>query len=325
MTSVLQPLLKVENLVKYFPISQGLLPGREVGSVKAVDGISFTIMPGETFGLVGESGSGKSTTGRLILRLLEATSGSIIFDGRDVRALNKVQLRALRREMQIIFQDPYASLNPSMTVGDAVAEPLRIHKIAKGRELEQKTAELLEIVGLSRIYAKRYPRELSGGQRQRVGIARALAVNPKLIVCDEPVSALDVSIQAQILNLLQDLQGEFGLAYLFIAHDLGVVKHISDRVAVMYLGKIVELAAKDQLYSNPLHPYTQSLLSAVLSPDPDSKGRQIVLKGDLPSPIDPPFGCRFHTRCPHAMEICRAVEPVWQEIAAGHFAACHLH
>lgn len=324
MTKTQQPLLIVENLVKHFPITKGMLLTRKIGAVRAVDGISFTIMPGETLGLVGESGSGKSTTGRLILRLLEVDAGKILFDGTDVRALAKDELRELRKDIQIIFQDPYASLNPRMKVGEIVAEPLRIHKLASGRELEREVIKLLDVVGLAAVYAKRYPHELSGGQRQRVGIARALALRPKLVVCDEPVSALDVSIQAQVLNLLQDLQAEFGLTYLFIAHDLSVVKHICDRVAVMYLGKIVELAEQERLFAHPQHPYTQALLSAVPNPDPKLEFKPIVLKGDIPSPIDPPSGCCFHSRCPYVMEICRGTEPEWQEICPGHCAACHL-
>lgn len=317
-------LLEVRDLVKHFPITKGIIFSRQVGAVKAVDGVSFDIREGETLGLVGESGCGKSTTGRLILRLIEPTSGTVKFEGRDVLSLGKEQMRELRRNMQIIFQDPYASLNPRMTVGDIIGEPLMIHGIAKGPERDKRVRELLEIVGLASYHAKRYPHEFSGGQRQRIGIARALAVNPKLIVCDEPVSALDVSIQAQVINLMQDLQEEFGLTYLFIAHDLSVVKHISDRVAVMYLGKIVELADKNELYDNPQHPYTKALLSAIPIPDPTVKRQRILLEGDVPSPINPPSGCSFHTRCPWAMDICKQKIPEFKNYGEDHFVACHL-
>jgi oligopeptide transport system ATP-binding protein len=318
------PLLEVKDLVKHFPIHKGFIMSKQVGAVKAVDGVSFSINKGETLGLVGESGCGKSTTGRLILRLIEATSGEVWFEGQNILNLGREEMRELRRDMQIIFQDPYASLNPRMTVGDIIGEPLQIHGIARGREKEQRVKELLEVVGLASYHARRYPHEFSGGQRQRIGVARALAVNPKIIVCDEPVSALDVSIQAQVVNLLQDLQKEYGLTYLFIAHDLSVVKHISDRVAVMYLGKIVELTDKNSLYDNPLHPYTKALLSAIPIPDPTLTRERIILEGDVPSPINPPSGCRFHTRCSAMKEICRHEEPVFADAGGGHFVACHL-
>lgn len=317
-------LLEVKDLVKHFPIRQGVIFSKQVGAVQAVDGISFNVNKGETLGLVGESGCGKTTAGRCILRLIEPTSGEVKFDGKDVPSLPKDELRELRKEMQIIFQDPYGSLNPRMTVGDIVGEPLHIHKLAKGAAKEKRVREILETVGLSAFHARRFPHEFSGGQRQRIGIARALAVDPRLIICDEPVSALDVSIQAQVINLLQDLQEEFGLTYLFIAHDLSVVKHISDRVAVMYLGKIVELTGKTELYRNPRHPYTQALLSAIPEADPTIKKERILLKGDVPSPINPPTGCRFHTRCPKAMDICKTKDPAFVDTGDGHFVACHL-
>lgn len=318
-----ETLLEVRNLKKYFPIRKGLF-SKVVGHVKAVDGVDFTVKKGETLGLVGESGCGKSTTGRVILRLLEATDGEVLFEGKDVTKLNRHQLRDLRKEMQIIFQDPYASLNPRMTVGDIIGEPFDIHGTFRGKEREDKVIELLEVVGLRAQYMRRYPHEFSGGQRQRIGIARALAMNPKMIICDEPVSALDVSIQAQVINLMQELQEQFGLTYIFIAHDLSVVKHISDRVAVMYLGKIVELAEKNELYSSPQHPYTQALLSAIPVPDPEFKRERIILEGDVPSPVNPPSGCRFHTRCREAKPICREVTPEFKDLGGGHFCACHM-
>jgi len=320
-----EPLLRVRNLVKHFPVKGGLL-SRTVDHVHAVDGVSFELAAGETLGLVGESGCGKSTTGRCILRLIEPTAGEVRFDGRDVMAADARGLRELSRGMQIIFQDPYASLNPRMTVGAIIGEALTIHKLARNvREYDERVVNLLETVGLHADYRSRYPHEFSGGQRQRIGIARALAVSPRLIVCDEPVSALDVSIQAQVINLLEDLQRQFGLAYLFIAHDLSVVEHINRRVAVMYLGRIVELASAHDLYATPRHPYTEALLSAVPVPDPTAKRQRIVLQGDVPNPIRPPAGCHFHPRCPHAMERCRSEAPLLREVAPGHLAACHLN
>ncbi len=316
-------LLEVEDLKKYFPIRGGGF-SKVKAWAKAVDGVSFGIYPGETLGLVGESGCGKTTTGRCILRLIEPTGGRVTFDGKDVLSCDRNEMRKLRREMQIIFQDPYGSLNARMTVGDIVGEGLTIHGIASGKERTAKVEELLEVVGLAPYHARRYPHEFSGGQRQRIGIARALALQPKLVVCDEPVSALDVSIQSQILNLLSDLQDQFGLTYLFIAHNLSVVQHISDRVGVMYLGRMVELASKHDLYSSPLHPYTIALLSAIPIPDPAVKKQRIVLEGDVPSPLDPPSGCTFHTRCPRAVQQCREERPLWREAEPGHFVACHL-
>mgnify|MGYP001320370827 FL=1 len=318
-----EPLVRVEGLVKHFPLRRGLW-SRQAGVVKAVDDVSFDIRRGETLCLVGESGCGKSTTARLILRLLEPTAGKVFFEGKNIFELPAREMRSLRKEMQLIFQDPYASLNARMTVGEIIGEPLVVHKLAKGAALERRVKELLEAVGLASYHAKRYPHEFSGGQRQRIGIARALAVNPKLVVCDEPVSALDVSVQAQVLNLLKDLQDELQLTYLFIAHDLSVVKHMGDRIAVMYLGKIVEVADKASLYQNPQHPYTRALMSAIPIADPTVKRERILLEGDVPSAIDPPRGCRFHTRCPIAQEICVIEEPPLRVVGEGHACACHL-
>ena len=318
-----EPLLEITDLKKHFPIKRGLFSST-VGQVRAVDGVSFSIQAGEVLGLVGESGCGKTTTGRCILRLLEPTSGSVRFEGREVTTLGRRALRSLRREMQIVFQDPYSSLNPRLTVGSMLGEPLAIHHLARGAAARDRVAELLTLVGLSPDHARRYPHEFSGGQRQRIGVARALAVNPRLIVADEPVSALDVSIQAQIINLLRDLQRKMNLTYLFVAHDLSVVEFISDRVAVMYLGKIVEMASSTELYRQPLHPYSVSLLSAIPVPDPDRKRARIVLKGDVPSPANPPSGCHFHPRCFMAREICAHEEPPLLQINPGHWSACHF-
>jgi oligopeptide transport system ATP-binding protein len=317
-------LVEAKDLYKYFPIYAGLT-SRHVADVRAVDGVSFTIQEGETLGLVGESGSGKTTIGRLLLRLLPVTKGEIDFEERNILTMKRGDIRRLRRSVQIIFQDPFASLNPRMSIGEIIAEPIRIHGLASGKDVDDRVRELLGLVGLQPYHANRYPHEFSGGQRQRVGIARALAVQPRFIVCDEPVSALDVSIQAQVINLLEDLQEKFKLTYLFIAHDLSVVRHISTRVAVMYVGKIVELAYRDDLYENPLHPYTQALLSAIPIPDPvvEKRRKRIVLTGDIPSPVNPPSGCRFHTRCPLAFDRCKTEVPPLREYAPGHFAACH--
>jgi oligopeptide transport system ATP-binding protein len=316
-------LLHVDNLMMHFPIYRGVIQ-RQVGAVRAVDGISFDIQRGETLGLVGESGCGKSTTGRTILQLYKPTAGSVQFEDIDLVSLKGEELRKIRRKMQMIFQDPYASLNPRMTVADIVGEPLTVHDVAKGKEIQDRVNHLLELVNLNPSFASRYPHEFSGGQRQRIGVARALALQPSFIICDEPISALDVSIQAQVVNLLEELQEQFNLTYLFIAHDLSMVKHISDRVAVMYLGVIVELASRDELYAKPLHPYTQALLSAVPIPDPiaDAKRQRTILQGDVPSPANPPSGCRFRTRCPIAEAVCAESRPEFREIRPGHFVAC---
>ena len=321
-----QVLLKVENLYKHFPIKKGIIFSRQTGAVHAVDGISFNIYNGETLGLVGESGCGKSTTGRTILQLYRPTSGSVFFEGDDLAKLKGENLRRKRRDLQMIFQDPYASLNPRMTVGQIIGEPMEIHGTYKGAAQTKRVQDLLQLVGLNGAFANRYPHEFSGGQRQRIGVARALALEPKLIVCDEPISALDVSIQAQVVNLLEDLQSTLGLTYLFIAHDLSMVRHISDRIAVMYLGIIVELADRNELYANPRHPYTQALLSAVPYPDPfvEEKRKRILLEGDVPSPVNPPSGCRFRTRCQYAKEICAEEKPAFREISKDHFVACHF-
>ena len=318
------PLLRADRLVKHFPVTRGVLFKRPVGLVRAVDDVSFEIRRGETLALVGESGCGKSTTGRLILRLMDPTAGRILLKGTDLAALDKARMRAMRRHVQIIFQDPFASLNLRMTVSEILTEPLAVHGLAQGREREARVRELLRLVGLAEEYGGRYPHQFSGGQRQRIGIARALAVQPDLIVCDEPVSALDVSIQAQIVNLLQDLQERFGLSYLFIAHDLAVVRHIADRVAVMYLGKLVEIADKRSLFARPAHPYTQALLSAIPKPDPLLGRERAVLAGDVPSPMAPPPGCRFATRCPFAQARCREEEPALRAAQPGHRVACHF-
>jgi oligopeptide transport system ATP-binding protein len=321
-----QVLISVSDLKKHFPITQGIVIQRQIGAVKAVDGVSFVIHRGETLGLVGESGCGKTTAGRTILHLYRPTAGKVTFDGTDLTSLKAEELRKMRRRMQMIFQDPFSSLNPRMTIARIIGEPLRVHTSASSKERHERIRELLHLVQLNPRFINRYPHEFSGGQRQRIGIARTLATNPEFIVCDEPISALDVSIQAQVVNLLEDLQDQLELTYLFIAHDLSMVRHICDRVAVMYLGLIVELAARDELYDHPLHPYTQALLSAVPIPDPKkTRARQrVILPGDVPSPINPPSGCRFHPRCPIASEICSEVEPEWRELAPGHWVACHL-
>ena len=326
MTNEEQALVQVINLKKYVPIYQGAILQRQVGDIKAVDGVSFEIYPGETLGLVGESGCGKTTTGRTILQLYEPTDGQILFEGVDLTTLKENDMCRMRSHMQMIFQDPYASLNPRMTVGSIISAPLEVHKIARGKEKRERVDELLELVGLNPEFVNRYPHEFSGGQRQRIGIARALALNPDLIICDEPISSLDVSIQAQVVNLLEDLQEQLGLTYLFIAHDLSMVRHISDRMAVMYLGKIVELADRDEIYLHPLHPYTQALMSAVPVPDPDiaETRHRVILEGDIPSPANPPVGCNFNTRCPIAREICFQEEPLYREIKGNHWTACHF-
>ncbi len=319
-------LMHVKDLVKHFPIYQGLIVQKQVGAVRAVDGISFDVHQGETLGLVGESGCGKSTTGRTVLQLYRPTSGAVNFDGVNLVELKGENLRKMRRKMQMIFQDPYASLNPRMTVSEIIGEPLIVHHVANGKEVEQRVEQLLALVGLNPAFANRFPHEFSGGQRQRIGVARALALQPSFIVCDEPISALDVSIQAQVVNLLEELQDQFNLTYLFIAHDLSMVRHISDRVAVMYLGVIVELASRDEIYHSPLHPYTQALLSAVPIPDPfaEEQRKRVILEGDVPSPTNPPSGCRFRTRCPIAKPVCGESRPDFKEFKPGHFVACHF-
>ncbi len=319
-----QTLVRVENMTKYFPITRGIIFQKEVGQIKAVDGVSFEIYKGETFSLVGESGCGKTTVGRTLLQLYRPTSGRVYFGEEELTSMHGETLRRMRRKMQMIFQDPYSSLDPRMTIGHIVSEPLEQHSTSSGKERHEMVRELLVKVGLHPYFADRYPHECSGGQRQRVGIARALALHPELIVCDEPISALDVSVQAQVVNLLRALQSEMGLTYLFIAHDLSMVRHISTRVGVMYLGRIVELAHKAEVYQNPLHPYTQALLSAVPVPDPrvEAVRKRIILKGEIPSPASPPSGCTFHTRCPIAVEDCARQSPAWREIKKGHWAAC---
>ncbi|MBR0649389.1 dipeptide ABC transporter ATP-binding protein [Roseomonas terrae] len=319
-----EPLLDVTGLAKHYPVREGLILAKQVGTVRAVDGVSFSVKRGETLALVGESGCGKSTTARLVLRLIEPSAGTIRFEGADVTRITGAAQRAMRRRMQIVFQDPYASLNPRLTVADTIAEPMAVHGIGDAASRRKRVEELLSLVGLRSFHAQRYPHEFSGGQRQRIGIARALSVQPDLVVCDEPVSALDVSIQAQVVNLLKDLQRRFGLAYLFIAHDLAVVKHVADRVAVMYLGQIVEIGNKADLFANPRHPYTRALLAAIPHPDPQRRGQVKPLGGDVPSPMNPPPGCRFHTRCPFAQDRCRSEAPALRPMADGHEAACHF-
>ncbi|NLL30907.1 MAG: dipeptide ABC transporter ATP-binding protein [Clostridiales bacterium] len=318
-----ETILKVEDLKKYFPIKGGIMQ-RTVGNVKAVDGVSFEIKKGETLGIVGESGCGKSTTGRVVLRLLDKTSGKVTYKGEDIHSLSKKNLRKLRTDMQIVFQDPYSSLNPRMTVGDTISEAMIHHGIVSKKEARDAVLEVMRLCGLSSYQIDRYPHEFSGGQRQRIGIARALALNPSFVVLDEPVSALDVSIQAQIINLLSDLQEEKNLTYMFISHDLGVVEHLSTSVGVMYLGTMVEKGLKEEIYKNPLHPYTQALFSAIPIPDPTVRKKRIILTGDIPSPSNPPMGCKFHTRCPYAEKVCREEEPILREIGKDHFVSCHL-
>ncbi|KKX57144.1 ABC transporter ATP-binding protein [Brevibacillus borstelensis] len=319
----MKPLLEVKDLKKHYPIKKGLF-GKQVGAVKAVDGVSFSIQPGETLGIVGESGCGKSTTGRAILRLIEPTAGEVLFDGQDIRKLPPDEMRKFRTNMQIVFQDPYASLDPRWTVQRTLEEPLRTHLKLSEAEIKDRIAELMSVVGLAPYHASRFPHEFSGGQRQRIGIARALALRPKFVVCDEPVSALDVSIQAQVLNLMQDLQSQFSLTYMFISHDLSVVKFICDRVGVMYLGRMVEMAPTAEMFAEPLHPYTKALMSAVPVPDPEAARERIVLTGDVPNPQSPPSGCTFHTRCPYVMDSCRQAVPEWREVSPGRHVACHL-
>jgi oligopeptide/dipeptide ABC transporter ATP-binding protein len=318
-------LLSVKDLAKYFPVIKGVVRARRVGEIKAVDGISFEVRPGETLGLVGESGCGKTTTGRLILRLLEPSAGQVWYRDIELTGLKPHDVDQYRRKLQIIFQDPYASLNPRITVGHAIGEPLIAHGLANSAAARERVLQLLNVVGLAPFHYNRYPHEFSGGQRQRVGIARALVLDPEFIVADEPVSALDVSIQAQIINLLERIQAEFGLTFLFISHDLGVIRHISDRVLVMYLGKIVEMAEADELFRHPVHPYTQALLSAIPSAKPGVTKERVILTGDVPSPLNPPSGCRFHTRCPKAIPQCKIEEPIWKEVATGHYTACHVN